>query len=287
MATGMESMFGNDSRVKMLARQNAQSPVQPVKQIGSDPNKQYALGSQPGAQPQPGFQPPTAMPHTMAPAPGQPAPVNPTQTNYGLTPEEMEQAKKYGYTPTSYNALTGANRPAWDLPQGYDQQAYANAETNYNRQKLQEAISNYNSPKGAQERFATEFRSGLPQMQQQMGDQLTKQSGMQMQQNLRGLNEDDSSRGLLYGGLHQGKEARVRGGAQANLAGAMTHMNSGLQNSANSIDQQAIQTGLGVQQFQQQQQNQIYSRALAEMSASNAFTGNIIGTGIATGLLMA
>lgn len=129
----------------------------------------------------------------------------------------------------------------------------------------------------AQQQYAQKFQKELPQMQAKMAQQLTQQSNQQMQGQLKGVNQNNFSRGLGYGGVNAGQQAGVRAGAQQQLAGQISGANASLENASNTLNAQAVETGVGIQQTQQSIQNDIYKQQLAQQQASNAAAGGLLG----------
>jgi hypothetical protein len=138
-----------------------------------------------------------------------------------------------------------------------------------------------------QQTNATNFRNNIPQMEQSMGEQLKASANQTMGQQLGGLGSYNSSRGMGYGGVNQGQQQRVRSAAQSGVAQGQSNINAGLQNAANTLDAEAVNTGLGIQQTQQSIQNNIYSQAMTQMNANNSMVGGFLGTGLLAGLVLA
>lgn len=136
---------------------------------------------------------------------------------------------------------------------------------------------NLGKTQAAQLENAQSFRDRLPGLENQLGHQLGEQSNQQMGQNLHDVRQSNSHRGLLYGGINAGDEQQVRGHAASSLAQGRSNINSGMENAANTLDAQAIKTGMGVQQTQQSIQNSIYGQALANMQAQNQLIGGVFG----------
>lgn len=137
----------------------------------------------------------------------------------------------------------------------------------------------------AQQQYAQQFRQALPQIQNNMQGQLAQQANQGMQQNLQTTRTNNSSRGLLYGGINAGQEGQDRAKAQKGLINADSALNSGLQSEANSLDQAATQTGVGIQQQQQAMQNSVYQNAMAQMAGQNQMLGSM-GSAAALALLL-
>lgn len=136
------------------------------------------------------------------------------------------------------------------------------------------------SLQSAQLNYANQFQKNLPQLQATMADNLTKQSNAQMNNQVRMTKEANQQRGLTYSGINQGQQQGVRNQSAQGLASAISGSNAGLQNASQTLNAQALQTGVGIQQTQQAIQNTIYQQQLSQMQANNAQTGSMIGTGL-------
>lgn len=131
---------------------------------------------------------------------------------------------------------------------------------------------------------AGDFRQNMPNMVRIMSEDLKRDSNQAMNAGVRKTREDYASRGLVHSGLRQGAEAGKRAQAQAGLAQGVSAINADMENAANTLDAQAVETSLGVQQTQQAIQNQIYSQAQARLAGQNHMVGSAIG-GIGGGLI--
>lgn len=178
------------------------------------------------------------------------------------------------------NALTGGVDPAtqgmWNMMEpGASPDAPG---VNPNLAKVQQAqVGAYN-----------QFTKNIPTMQNQMGNQarqgFNQQAGAQIQRN----RSTNSGRGLLYGGINQGQEAGIHGQAATKSANAQGSINAGLLNTQSQLQGNAVNTGLSIQQNQQQIQDDIYQQAIAQMQASSGMFGSAMGSiGKVGGLLAA
>lgn len=139
----------------------------------------------------------------------------------------------------------------------------------------------------AQTYYANQFRQNIPQTENTLYNQVGSTVNRNMNQGIKNTQQSNSNRGLLYGGINAGGEAGVRANASSNLASARSSINSGVENAANQMDQGAIDTGIAIQQQQQQMQNAIYSDAMAKMNNSNAGVGGLLGAvGMGVGMYM-
>jgi len=85
---------------------------------------------------------------------------------------------------------------------------------------------------------------------------------------------------MAYGGVNQGEQQQVRATTEQNLGRAITGSNANLENAANTLNAQAVETGVGIQQTNQAIQNQIFQQQMTQMNANNASTGSALGTGL-------
>lgn len=138
--------------------------------------------------------------------------------------------------------------------------------------------------KAEQQAYAEKFQKELPQMQAKMAQDLSRDAHRRMTSQIRETNQGNFSRGLGYGGVNEGQKQAVRSESQSQLAGKIAGANASLENASNTLNAQAVETGLGVQQTQQQIQNQIYQQQLSNQQAQNAITGSITGAGLLAGL---
>lgn len=131
---------------------------------------------------------------------------------------------------------------------------------------------------------AKNFRADLGNKKSLMSQNLRGQANEQLQSNLGAVRSKNSARGLLYGGLNQSEEGSERARSSAGLGRAIQSSNTALENAADTLDSNAIETARGVQQSQQQIQNDIYSQAMAQLNSQNAMTSNIMSTAATIGL---
>lgn len=137
----------------------------------------------------------------------------------------------------------------------------------------------------AQKDYANNFRAGMPNMATQMHTQLEADTGRQLNNDVRDLHASNSSRGLLYGGINAGGEGKLRASASANVASGKMNINKGLIDQASQFDQDAISTGLSIQQSQQQIQNSIYQNAMARQMGQDQIAGSAVQAGTMIALM--
>lgn len=149
-------------------------------------------------------------------------------------------------------------------------------------------LSNAQIGLNQQQYYANQFRNNIPSLENTMGNQMANTVGGQMDQGIKQTQQTDSSRGLLYGGIHAGDEQQVRNAASGQLAQGRSNINAGINQAANTMDNQAVQTGVQIQQQQQQMQDQIYANAMASMAGKQAgVSGLFQAGGMAAGMALA
>lgn len=140
--------------------------------------------------------------------------------------------------------------------------------------------------KNQQVQQAKDFRSNLPQTQKTLSSNLAQESNINTNNNMRMINQSNNKRGLLYGGVNQGMKSQERAQGSANLAKSVGLLNNGLNDAANQMDINAINTGVGIQQSSQKIQNDLYSQAQAQLSSNNNMSSSIASLGMLAALLL-
>lgn len=128
---------------------------------------------------------------------------------------------------------------------------------------------------GAQEHYTKEFKNNMPQMGNDIYNQVAQQQNSVLGQSLKGAKQAASHRGLLYSGIEAGHEGAIRGNAAANLAGQKSSINQGLMDAYSGMAKDRISAGLQFQHQQQQMQNAIYEQAMAKLASENAMAGQV------------
>ena len=139
----------------------------------------------------------------------------------------------------------------------------------------------------SQQQQLGEFKQGMPQMQKQMQDQLKSQFNSQLQGNLATVKNQNQQRGMAYGGMNQGQQMQETGREQGNLAQGLMGVNTGLDSAYQTMQGQALSTGTGIQNTNQQIQNSLYQQQLGQMQTSNQMAGSAMGLIANLGLLAA
>lgn len=126
---------------------------------------------------------------------------------------------------------------------------------------------------------ASDFRSGIPQLEGTLTRQYQRDSHNQLAQQLAQIRRDSSRRGLFYSGARIGGEAKAEANAGANLAEMRAQLHSGALSQADQLDKEAIDSGITQMEIQQQLNDNIYNQALKNLAAKNAGMAGI-GAGI-------
>lgn len=143
----------------------------------------------------------------------------------------------------------------------------------------------------AQVGASNQYTQNLPNLQNQMGNQARQNINQQTGNSIQGNRSSNASRGMLYGGINQGQESGMRASGAAQSAQAQSNINANTTAMQQGLQQNAINTGLAINQNQQQIQNDIYQEALAQMQAAGSvFKGGMGllggGGGLAAGMMM-
>lgn len=107
---------------------------------------------------------------------------------------------------------------------------------------------------------AKQFRAQLPQYNQTKFQREEDVGKTQLGGALQGSRQGFSQRGLLYSGLRSGAEAGARGNMASQLAGRRRALTLEGEQQAGGLEQQALDTGMGLSDIRQQQsamENQI------------------------------
>lgn len=142
---------------------------------------------------------------------------------------------------------------------------------------------NLQALKNKQTAAAKDFRSNLTENKSQAAQKLQGDANRYMNKNLDDSQNSMNQRGLLYSGINAGNQGSIRADAGAKLGSAITQSNTSYDTQADQLDSDAVNTGIGIQQSQQQIQNMLYSQAQAKLAGQNA----MIGAAASNGLLMA
>lgn len=137
--------------------------------------------------------------------------------------------------------------------------------------------SNASNNLAEQQNNATNYVNNMGSTEENMASNLRSSVGGQMSSNLDNSKSSDSSRGLLYGGIHAGNEGAIRAQASNEMAQGRSNINAGVAAAADQLTNSAIQSGVDIQEQTQTQNNAIYAQALQNMNANNSMFGAVGG----------
>jgi len=124
------------------------------------------------------------------------------------------------------------------------------------------------------------FTANAPNLQQQQGVQASEDTRQGLANRMANIKSSSSKRGLLYSGLKQSQEAGSQQQAGSQLAGQQANINNAVQNQQQGLQQQAIQSGMAMQQAQQAANEANYQNAVQQRQERlNAVSGLMGGIG--------
>lgn len=142
---------------------------------------------------------------------------------------------------------------------------------------------NYEGLVKQQSNLANQYTKNLPSTQGQLANVAQDQARSQLAQGYQAADRYSNSRGLLYGGLGAGNRAGVENQIAGNLSNQLQQNNLNTTNQANNMQNAALQSGINLQQMQQQSYNQAYNQALANrqqaLGQQNGLLGGIASLG--------
>lgn len=124
---------------------------------------------------------------------------------------------------------------------------------------------------------AQDFQNNLGGYQGSLNDQAENTTRNSMAQKMADVRSASNSRGLLYSGLRQGQEAGVGAESASKLANQRAAINERTQNVSNQMNQNAIQSGLQMQQAQQAMADQNYEMANKQAEQKQKAAQGLIG----------
>lgn len=130
---------------------------------------------------------------------------------------------------------------------------------------------------------AKDYRANLKGTQERQFASVADPMRQQLAQQMSGIRGQANKRGLLYSGQRAGAESQAQGQAAQQLSGQRAQINEATQNVANTMEQQAVQSGLQTAQQRQKEINDAYNQALKQKQGESAVTG-ALGGAIGQGL---
>lgn len=113
-----------------------------------------------------------------------------------------------------------------------------------------------------QSQTAKDFRTQMPSVAQEQENRLKEQSRRSLASDLAGTRGAFSQRGLLYSGLRRGAEADITSNNAAQAAAQRANINQTLEGQAQALEQNAIGSGLRLQEQRQQMADADYQAKL-------------------------
>lgn len=134
---------------------------------------------------------------------------------------------------------------------------------------------------------AKDFRTSIPKRASSLMTSKLDAAKDELAQRISGIREGYNSRGLLYSGMRAGEEAGARGDYAANVAQQRAELNQGLLDTANQMEDRAIDTGFGMAGMGSDlgaQNTLTNARLQAEKEAANTRRGTEIAKGFGGGI---
>lgn len=124
---------------------------------------------------------------------------------------------------------------------------------------------------------AQAFRTSLPARSQEYGSMLGDQQRMSLARQMQGNAAAAQSRGLLYSGLKQAADQASAGQYASALSRGQSQFNEAAQKQAGEMEEQAIQSGLQLNQMENQAAQERYKNALLKRQANQGAAGGLGG----------
>lgn len=129
----------------------------------------------------------------------------------------------------------------------------------------------------ANQKYAKDFREGIPEQERKMIGQLGKEASRGLYEGTQSIRQGASARGALYGGGRQAQEQKLRANVGGQLAAGSQKVKTGLLQTAKQLEDQAVQSGIDLRNQQQNLFDQAYQNAMAEMQQEAGLWGNLLG----------
>lgn len=124
---------------------------------------------------------------------------------------------------------------------------------------------------------ASNYRTNMANMKEEQGVQSQESARQGLSQKLANIRSGANSRGLLYSGLRQGAEAGAGSDAAGQVAQERAQINTAVEDQANSLDSQALNSAFSVQKAQQELNDSAYQDALKRKSQGMSLMGMVGG----------
>lgn len=149
-----------------------------------------------------------------------------------------------------------------------EQQRAARADT------LDPVDGKYKEMVGKQAEYANQFRSRLPAYQKEAADIGADRGKFELARQLAGTRSNLSGRGMLYGGVGQGMQARDQSKLASGLASQRNQINVQSEEAAREMELEALQRAMELRQMEQDINDANYN---AQMDANQRSTGMVRG----------
>ena len=158
---------------------------------------------------------------------------------------------------------------------------YKDAETYIRESKIRQDAA-------ARKRDLDTFQKAIPGYEQNIYDSVQKDERRKLAQDMSQTNRAMNRRGLLFSGVNQDAQERLKAASAGNLAQTRQDIRSTLNSQFEQMRDNAIGTGLGIQQNLQAASDMAYRQALSNMAQRRAMlssVGSAVGT--AAGMYLA
>lgn len=130
---------------------------------------------------------------------------------------------------------------------------------------------------------ANQFRAGLPQFKQDQMGLATQQGKLDLANSIAKTRSNLSGRGLLYGGMRQGAEAKQQAGLASDLANKQVDINQAADQTANQLDYGAAMAAQGLRDIEQGRQNAMYDAMYNKSMGQQQMFNSLLSGGSAVG----
>jgi hypothetical protein len=127
------------------------------------------------------------------------------------------------------------------------------------------------------------FEASIPGYQQQAYTAVEGDERRRLAEEMTGINRSMNRRGLLYSGMNEGAQRKAQSQSAGMLGQARQDINKSFQDQAEQMRDNAIGTGMGIQQNLQAASDMAYRQAVASMMQRRGAIGAIggaVGTGV-------
>src|SRR5271165_4240856 len=108
---------------------------------------------------------------------------------------------------------------------------------------------------------AQQYQTNAAGLMQEQGNMAQDQNAQALSGQTKNITNNANSRGLLYSGIKQGAVASAQGNSAANTSAQQAGINQNVTNQANTLNAQALQSQMGVQNLVNQRNSLAYNIA--------------------------